>query len=294
MWITSKSIRGRPHPARALLLDCNLKWDGLRHVSLVSIEGKWLHNDRVVSDGVQLDRHPSQDGRSRIIEPKGSKEITLRVSVAPEAIAYIESVRAGGDLPLRIELSILLQSAHFEDGPGLEPDRQSGIYWSGEHISRTEFVSSPPIPRSDWVRVLAELGWCETEIFEVPAIHFEPTEESEAAIRYLKQADVSLRIGHFADCVTNCRSACESLAKHLSGGDVRAGFEVMLDRAFGKGHLLATSVDGVLRALADLSNKAGRHAQLPDVVAGRDEALLVMRGTLAVFAYVAPRVTSPQ
>ncbi len=271
----------------ALELTVAIGWFG-KPSFLLDLTGEVLFHNKVVGDIVRLGEiwWPLSDS-TLLTREHGGCHAKLIIPLTREAIRFIEENRRDQDVPLMARLQCTTQEAI--DVPG--PDKRATQRFGGSIRSDTVNVQDCVITRSDWLKRLAEMGWQEYEVFEVAKQPLLADPNLAVAFTRLQEAQTALRSGDYSGVLVKCRAAFESAAKHQSNGDVRKGFEVLLDRGFKDEAKKQESLNAIIRALSDFF-QLGRHEQYPVVVIARDEAEFVYTTSISLFSLLSRRISN--
>lgn len=137
----------------------------------------------------------------------GSTGCSLTFDLTPRALATVETRRAGQDLDLGIFLA--------------------GTASDGARLVRQHLLLQPRVPASSWCDRLAEMGYSDFLLFEVPLRSTIDDPRVRRMLDHLAKASRQLREGRWDECVSACRlavEAAETLHAHLpaTAGDEHA------------------------------------------------------------------------
>ena len=283
-------MKGRPGPARALLIQCSIEWWSSEPGFLVALEGSLQFNGIVVSEGVRLKTIDWRGDSTQLFNQYQKVEGEIVVPLPAEAIRFIEDRRGTTDVNLCLELTAKWQSASGskanQSGGGVTSQGVGGnLRWGS--CGNDE---SKPLPHSEWLRLLTEMSWQETELFEVAVRPLRRDPNLRVALERLESAQKCIRDGDYADALANCRKAFESAAKYQGGGDLKDGFQTLLGRVFSGETEKHQLFDAVIGALAKLTHGMGRHEQAPALAVSREEAEFVFASTISLFSLISRRL----
>jgi hypothetical protein len=268
-------ITGRGGPCRALRFGGSAQWIGTDAAFLIGLEGQVKFRDRVISESARVEQIVWPDGFSSSLNRTRSFTVHLSAPISNLAIQFVEANRGQGDVPLEVALTYQWRDDHT-------------VYWE------TSAAQLRPIPRSDWLTLLHEIEWSETEIFEVVRTPFVGNRSLEVSLALLRDAENALRNGDYRGVLAKCREALESAAKHSAeSDDIRAGFSLLLQEAFPESPVKQDAVNGFIRAFSTLAH-LGRHAQYPALHISREEAEFIFTTSLGFFAMVSRRLSKPE
>jgi len=280
MNIIAKQITGRPGPNMALEIMVVLEW-ARDQAFFLGVNGQVNYADRVVADSVQFQKVYWSDSNNTLITRDGNKiyQGKLLIPMRGEAIRYIEERRRDQDISLSVNLHYSWQEAI----PVPSGEKGQTQLFGGQVRSDTVTVQDCVIKRSDWLKLLAQMGWQEYEIFEVARQPLLKDQNLTVALQRLDDAQTALRSGDYPGVLAKCRAAFESAAKHESQGDTKKGFESLLARAFAEDPTKQKSADDIIKALSAYAH-LGRHEQYPAICIGRLEAEFCFNATVSVFS----------
>lgn len=215
---------------------------------------------------------------SRELQPKEEGYGELAIPMTSQALGYIEERRAGGDIELRVNSSILAlhylsndQSKSFEAVYGqLDQGKTGGFTYK--------------IHQSEWVRLLGSFQWSELELLEIPSRNLRTLPIPERALRRFEDAVQQYRRGYWESAMANCRMAYEALVKEVSEeDDMRMSPEVLAE-LLGEPKR-AEAIDKAIFELKDFLHLA-RHEQQPTIEVGPADATFAIRVTGAILTYI--------
>jgi len=287
-----KSVKGRAAPDRALLIQCSIKWWNSEPGYLLALEGALQFNGIVVSEGARLKAVNWRGNSSELFHQNLDVEGEIVVPLTMEAIRFIEDRRGAGDVNLCLDLTAKWIRAPGAVGKPAGAGTASQPVGGDLRWGSCGNEESKLVAHSDWLRLLTEMGWQEIELFEVTARPLRADANLKIALERLTSAQKCLRDGEYADALANCRKAFESAAKFEGNGDVKEGFQSLLNRVFpGEAEKLKL-FDAAIRALSDVAHTLGRHEQAPALQVSREEAEFVFASTVSLFAMIGRRLNS--
>jgi hypothetical protein len=223
-----------------------------------------------------------------ILPPSGSMSGEFAIPISPEILDAVERQRSDG-VTLMIEghliVAPLLQPTRARRGSPAEHPEPIGMPVLGLPMTTlaaddygTAMVTHR-IARSEWGQFVSGWRWSEVELFEVALSPRSSSVEGMQAYSMLRLAERAFREHDFRGTLTHSRSAMEAFAKASGDGDMKRGYAASL-AAKVAGEQMRDDLNALLHALSTFAH-AGRHARVPDEPVTRDDALLVLRMTLA-------------
>jgi hypothetical protein len=209
----------------------------------------------------------------------------LEFSLDAARIAFLEKVRAGGDLKLKINLTLTVEKLFaLHDGP-IPHD----AIWGSVNRLDVTWHDEITVPRSSWVsRVLPQIGYGTIHLIELPAIPLAAVENFKAAFESLTQAQEHHKHGLYDEAVAKCRVALEHFFERheVTGSDkltrlvpkLKSSWETKL------GKVTYDWLNGSLAAIKGATNPT-HHAPGPHY--DQLEAQVLIAVTIAVVAYAA-------
>lgn len=287
----SRYVNGRPGPERAIIVNFSFQWHRSQPAFLLDMEGSVSWNDRVLTEAIYLQTVNWLGEHPAILEKENlGVSATLVIPLSSEAIRYIEERRQQSDVSLRLKIRYRWQEAFRDESPRqIDADQPEGRYLTGA-VSWQPVEHSVNIARSDWLRLLGQMEWGHTELFEVAAIPFHDDPNLTEALRLLQDATTALRSSDPKGVLTKCREAFESAAKYESAGDLKKGYELLLARAFPEEEAKRSLLNSLIKNLTDYAH-LGRHAQYPALHIGREEAEFMLTASLGLFSMLSRRLT---
>ncbi len=272
-------ITGRPGPERALIVSGRLRWIGIDRAFLCGLTGRLWMNDRCLSDRVAPDAIDWEDRNFSLIIRDRECLASFAVGISPEAIHHVEEERRRGDVFLRLELNYQWQEviARKRQLPGIL--LAGRVVWERSHIDLR-------LSRDGWLERLQEMGWSETESFNVAVLPLLSDRNLAEALRLLNEAQASFRLGDYKEVIAQCRSAYEHASRAFSSNDPRRGFELLKAKAFGEHEAKQRAFDRMLESLAGYAQTLGQRG----LRVSRGEAELVLTSTLGVFSLLSRRL----
>lgn len=282
-------IRVKQGSKRSLEFDFETKsWHG-GPAYFVGLEGKLLYNNFVLSDRISFDSYQIQNDSFFYLNNDNNSNFrgNLVTEISNEAIGYIENIRKDGDIQFAIELiyrwqNIIRLEKVINENIGNGHVLVGPVYWH-----KTEPKLN--VPRSEWIKILKQLKYSEIELFEVNKLSFSEDEKLKQAFGYVREAETQLRSGNYDGVLADCRSAIESLAKYASEGQVKQGFELIMEKVFPEIQKKQDPFKSLLKNISDFS-QLGRHAEYPHLTISRDEAEFILISTLNVFSFLSRRL----
>ncbi|GAC1344533.1 MAG: hypothetical protein NVSMB27_05630 [Ktedonobacteraceae bacterium] len=283
MMVDIRYANGRPGPARALVLQCTLRWLATQPVFLLNVSGNMSLQNRVISSPVVFEAlaHPVP-AFSREADAGG----TFIAPLSRDAVMWIEEARGQHDVSLTLVLNYQYQDAILRDS-----DRQ--LYGGSVHWGQTQ--ASAHIPRSDWFQRLREMEWSDTAIFEISVMPLQAHPPLTEALRLLHEAQEGLRAGDYKGVLARCREAFESAALYTSpSGNTKEGFELLLADAFPEDEAKRVGLDVTIKGFSKYLHAVGRHAQVPALIVTRGEAEFALATAVSLFSLLSRRLTQQE
>jgi hypothetical protein len=216
--------------------------------------------------------------------PSGTERAYFEFPLNAAQLEGLECLRAGGNLLLRLELTLELVHLHL-----LNPNRQPLDSWIwGHRQSHLLYLQEDfEIPRETWLtRVLPNVGYGLVHVLEFPAVSLEASAALPAAFAALRQAQEFHRRGLYDDAAGKCRVALEPFFEpaEIPTGEgktkkiqrLKASWQTRLGQPTYK--WLADALDAV--RYAGNPNHHSPHARY-----GQLESQLLLAVTAAVVAY---------
>jgi len=189
-------------------------------------------------------------------------------------LEIIEEERRGGDLWLNMKAHVL----YFD----VKPQPFDKIL-HGEDITITTANGSSDlqVPQSEWVKMLAQLGYRRFRMMEIPIPKPPGGTVIDSALNHLDEAKKSFDEGDYDDVLSNCRKAVEEIEKAISEG--RINLNVVLDQSESK----AEKVEGIEKKVKDFLN-LGAHATEAKI--DRRDAEMALSFTISLTRYIAKKL----
>lgn len=152
-------------------------------------------------------------------QPHGQQpeRVRFRLYLTPTVLEAIEVSRNGGDTAFH--LKILGKITGYDIDAAEEEIKPNGIAWSAHVL----FCAAPArvykpaggyhdcimrVPQSEWVKVLANVGFHKTILLEIPILE---SGELGVASTHVRGAQAAFSEGRYADVVARCRDAMDAL-----------------------------------------------------------------------------------
>lgn len=183
----------------------------------------------------------------------------------PSAMVAIEAIRAGGDLEFSLKL-------------------QGHTTFEVESMPLADELSCR-VNQKDWLRVLREVGFRDTLLFEVPLPKKGESYVARSAIEFLHRAREHPLSGHYDESVATCRRAIESLEAFLDATHDRRT-AVVAYQTDKKSMTRSQRADLVREAIVHFSHPShhGEFNSVEDDVS-RHDATMALGVTAALFAH---------
>jgi len=251
---------------------------------LLFIDGKLSFKNEVVSEPVRLADVTWPEGSPELLRDR-QFAIQLIAPLSNAAIGFIEENRGGNDLDFQLELQYRWQEA-LKSAPGSCAGK---VHWASPSLAQFRSVA-----RSSWLKHLAEMQWCESELFEVARGAIGSHQDLSEALSRLNQAQASFRNGDWNGVLLHCRLAMEGTAKvHAKSDDVKRGYEILLNLAMPEHEAKRAALDTLIHALTDYCH-LGRHEKYPALQITRSEAEFVYTATLGLFSLLGRRLAGQE
>lgn len=144
------------------------------------------------------------------------------------------------------------------------------------------------ISRSDWVKILSQMKYSELELFEVPLEIFSFDPNLKRAVELLRKAQERFFDGDWNGTLQNCRQSFEAAASEIGQtGDKKNNFEKLLSRVGPE--VKNSRLNEIIRSISEFCH-LGRHEDFPAVEITREDARLMLRCTLSVFALLGGKI----
>ena len=145
-------------------------------------------------------RRPGEELNNFVVE--------LEVPIDQNRLASIERQRNGGDVPLRLDLELLVdEMVMLADKPNHPHNAARALLQQSRTMAQFKMV----IPRSRWLeQILPGTGYGKVHMMELPVIPIESCAAMKSAFEALKKAHSLEREGHYNEAVSNCLFASRS------------------------------------------------------------------------------------
>jgi hypothetical protein len=226
-------------------------------------EGDFFHSHHALARGFVIG--PSHEGSGHIDVP-----------LSRETISYVEDARTG-DVEYRIHGTVVVATLNLGPPETLGKPRESPVSRRlGDDIKNV-------IPRSEWVRYLAQMGWDETILFELRA---RTTALYPGVTKRWEEAVDQFRNHRWEDTLYACRKVFEAFAA-IKTPDTEKKPNPLLLREFFEANDKGKHLDGSLRNFNEFLH-LGRHEQLSTkgIQISREDALLALTITGGYFRYM--------
>jgi hypothetical protein len=215
-----------------------------------------------------------------LYEPQGRIHIEARIPLPAAVLAEIESKR-DGEVELEITGEVAYSIAH-------RPKAEMGHAYMGER-RRIAFTPNGgnsiyhTIHQSEWLKLLNQLGWQDTELLEVPRLRDGPSKLTRA-YQCLQAASRHFRDGHWDSSMSQCRKAYEAAMKDATGeADLKAAATILFQQATGKKQ---DALNALFISLGEYTHLS-RHEGTDPLTFGRADAALCLFSTSAAVDYIA-------
>jgi hypothetical protein len=219
-------------------------------------------------------------------------DLYMPVAMARAVVDAIEAKRDGG-VDLQISASALA-------APLIPSGSRETRSFLGEPQRIPLDVRNPvsgdrtlPISRDAWLSALSAFKYSEVQVFELPIIQLGAKLKAEA-LTQVSAAEVAFRAGDWDGTLAKCRRAFEGIAKAAGeSDDLAAGFKSLWPALLPdeRDKPKRDALNALAHGLKDLLH-LGRHESYPFLKVDRTDALLGLRATLAMFAYMGMRAGS--
>ena len=132
-------------------------------------------------------------------------------------LAALESLRAGGNLKLRVEAKLFTDHLW-----AINPQRtiQQPPLWAYLETWESQLQEDFIIPRDIWIsQVLPRVGYGVVQILELPVVPIEACQRFQHSFEALRQAQERHRLGQYDDAVGKCRVALDPFFKTVEKQD---------------------------------------------------------------------------
>ena len=204
----------------------------------------------------------------------------ITIDLPSPLLHALEQRRRGGDLAIRISSRVLVCQVLGDEEQGalgwpIQTLFESGRTGEIEHV----------IPQWEWVRLLAQMGWTEIQLLELPSHDIRADARLSRALKRLEDAQDCYRRGLWEESITNCRKLFEAVVKDVSGHDsMDHALEVM--ESLVTHRVKAQKINEITVALSAFLHLA-RHEQLPEVAMGPSDAAFALQMSAGLLAYLA-------
>lgn len=226
-----------------------------------------------IAQGRLLRSHGSQ------VDSREESYAELIVPISASILQNIEARRAGGDVDLRISSHVLICQIQEISGARIMSDPSQSYFDQGNR-GYFEYI----IPQSDWIKLLASMQWSELELIEIPSRNLRALPIPARAIKRFEEAQHHYRQGQWSETLASCRMAFEALVKEVTGQNDMAQALPALKQLLGD-NPKTNRLDKLISDFSQFLHLA-RHEQQPPVVIGPAEAMLALRVTGSIIAYI--------
>jgi len=200
-------------------------------------------------------------------------------------VAALEKCRNGGDLRLRLDLSLVAEKLCALQIPPLPHD----AVWGHVSLQYLRLQEDIVIPRSSWVeRVLTGVGYGTIHLIELPAVPIQALAGMSHSFAALKQAQEHHRNGLYDDAVGKCRLALEpffeSVKKTTAEGESR---RIPQLKAVWQTRLGSATYDWLNSALIGIKDATNKPHHSPNNHYDQFDSQMIQTITTTLIAYAA-------
>jgi hypothetical protein len=256
------------------------------HVDYVFTElNAWIWRDGIgkIADSLPVKLTRVQRGHQ---ESYGGERVSLEFPLDARRVQLLEEVRAGGDMPLKLNLRLAAQQhAPIQGDEKVKRPHLWGLCWLYEMPAQMDLT----VPRSAWVeRVLRQVGYGTVHVVELPAVPLENWQGLKHSYDALKQAQERHFHGLYDDAVGKCRLALEPFFDHVAVDPthkesrkvpvLKKAWELKLGKA---------TYDWLNGALVAIKDAANRTHHSPNAHYSQLDSQMIQAVTTAVISYAA-------
>src|SRR6266568_3499848 len=207
---------------------------------------------------------------------------SIVVPLSPVTLQKIEERRAGTDLILRISSRVRTCQLYAQGETQVlgAPYETRFVHGYNSYVEYT-------ISQSDWIKVLSGLAWSELELLELPSATITASPYLARACKRFEEAQGFYRRGDWEETMINCRKVFEAVIKDTTGKDdlseSEAAFKSLITEP-----TKAKSINDVIKSFAPFLHLA-RHEQKPPISIKPEDAMLALRVTGSMLAYLSNR-----
>ena len=219
-------------------------------------------------------------------------DVELEVDFTMRALRAVEEARGSkSEILLQLEFHCVAAETSSISREGRQHPEVVSLtpYYAAVRYEAADGHPGPQyrISRDEWIGFLKASRFADLEVFELPRLEIAGRTVATEAYGALAQAQNAFRAGNPEETLSRCRGAFEAVATSAGqSDDVKAGFAALLEQVLShtKDEPKREPLSDLVLQLAKFQH-LGRHLKFPFTPVDRDDALLSLRITLALFEY---------